>query len=91
MVHRPCKPSWPGYTDGDLFASESRGLEAQPRVRRRTRNTPSMTRFFVSFIAILVVLFVLQLTPWGQSAFVVPVTGLIAQISAELLQLWDPR
>ncbi|NBC48833.1 MAG: exosortase H [Gammaproteobacteria bacterium] len=50
-----------------------------------------MSRFFFTFLAILSVLFVLQLTPWGQSAFVVPFTALIAQISAKLLQLWDPQ
>lgn len=50
-----------------------------------------MTRFFISFITILVVLFVLQLSSWGQSAFVLPFTGLIAQMSADLLQLWDPQ
>jgi len=50
-----------------------------------------MSRFFFTFLALLVVLFVLQLTPWGQSAFVLPFTALIADLSVSLLQLWDPQ
>jgi exosortase H (IPTLxxWG-CTERM-specific) len=48
-----------------------------------------MSRFFFTFLGLLVVLFVFQLTPWGQVAFVQPFTGLIAQLSVTLLQLWD--
>lgn len=50
-----------------------------------------MSRFFFTFLALLVVLFVLQLSPWGQSAFVLPFTAMIADLSASLLQLWDPQ
>jgi exosortase H (IPTLxxWG-CTERM-specific) len=50
-----------------------------------------MTRYLFSFLALMLALFVFQLSPWGQEYVVLPFTGLIAQLSAWLLQLWDPQ
>jgi exosortase H (IPTLxxWG-CTERM-specific) len=49
-----------------------------------------MARFFVLFIALLAVLFGLELTPWGQAALVVPWTNALAAISASIVTLFDP-
>jgi len=49
-----------------------------------------MARFFVLFIALLAVLFGLELTPWGQVALVVPWTNALAAISASIVTLFDP-
>ena len=50
-----------------------------------------MTRYLFVFAALMVALFVFQLSPWGQEYLVLPFTGLIAQLSAWFLQLWDPQ
>ena len=50
-----------------------------------------MTRFFVLFSLIIVILFAAELTPWAQRVFVVPFTSAIAAVSAQLIQLWDPQ
>jgi exosortase H (IPTLxxWG-CTERM-specific) len=50
-----------------------------------------MTRYLLIFLGLMVVLFVFQLSPWGQAYVVLPFTGWIAQLSAWLLQLWDPQ
>ena len=50
-----------------------------------------MTRYLLMFLGLMVVLFGFQLSPWGQQYVVLPFTGLIAQMSAWLLQLWDPQ
>ena len=49
-----------------------------------------MARFFVVFVALLAVLFVLELTPVVQAFFVVPWTNALAAISAGLVTLFDP-
>jgi exosortase H (IPTLxxWG-CTERM-specific) len=49
-----------------------------------------MARFFVVFIALLAVLFGLELTPVVQAFFVVPWTNALAAISAGLVTLFDP-
>ncbi len=49
-----------------------------------------MARFFLLFIVLLAVLFGLELTPWGQVAFVVPWTNALAAISASIVTLFDP-
>jgi len=46
-------------------------------------------RFFVVFIALLALLFALELTPWAQTWFVVPWTTALANISALLVTLFD--
>jgi len=47
-------------------------------------------RFFVTFIAMLAVLFGLELTPIAQRYFVVPWTDTLAAISARLVTVFDP-
>jgi exosortase H (IPTLxxWG-CTERM-specific) len=49
-----------------------------------------MLRFFVTFVALQVVLFAAELTPWAQQYFVVPWTSTLATISAWLVTLFDP-
>ncbi len=49
-----------------------------------------MLRFFVAFIALLIVLFGLELTPWAQQHLVAPWTSALATISASLLTMFDP-
>ena len=49
-----------------------------------------MLRFFVTFIALLAVLFGLELTPVAQRYFVVPWTDTLAAISARLVTVFDP-
>jgi exosortase H (IPTLxxWG-CTERM-specific) len=48
-----------------------------------------MVRFLVVFIVLLVVLFGVQLTPWGQEYFVVPWTTGLAHFCAQLVALFD--
>ncbi len=48
-----------------------------------------MTRFFVLFVALLVVLFGIELTPWAQHWLVVPWTGALATISTALVTFFD--
>jgi exosortase H (IPTLxxWG-CTERM-specific) len=48
-----------------------------------------MARFFVLFILLLVVLFGLELTPWGQAYVVVPWTHALAVISTSIVTLFD--
>jgi len=48
-------------------------------------------RFLATFVAVLLLLFVAQLTPPVQSHVIVPFTGLLAQASAWLTQLFDPN
>jgi exosortase H (IPTLxxWG-CTERM-specific) len=47
-------------------------------------------RFFVTFVALQVVLFGLELTPWVQAHLVVPWTNALAAISAWPVTLIDP-
>jgi len=47
-------------------------------------------RFFVGFVALLALLFGLELTPWAQAWFVVPWTETLAEVSARLVTLFDP-
>jgi exosortase H (IPTLxxWG-CTERM-specific) len=47
-------------------------------------------RFFVTFVALLVVLFGLELTPWVQEYLVAPWTNAVATVSAGLVTLIDP-
>ncbi len=49
-----------------------------------------MLRFFVTFVALQVALFGLELTPWVQEHLVVPWTNALAAISASLVTLLDP-
>lgn len=49
-----------------------------------------MTRFVLTFLAILIGLFTLELTHPVQSAVVVPWTGFLARASAALLRFLDP-
>jgi exosortase H (IPTLxxWG-CTERM-specific) len=49
-----------------------------------------MARFFAVFIALLAVMFLLELTPVVQAFFVVPWTNALAAISASLVTLFDP-
>ena len=49
-----------------------------------------MLRFFLSFLLLLLVFFVGELTPWVQQWLVLPWTGLLARISAVLVTLFDP-
>jgi exosortase H (IPTLxxWG-CTERM-specific) len=46
-------------------------------------------RFFVVFLALLALLFGLELTPWAQRFFVEPWTFALARISASLVTLFD--
>jgi exosortase H (IPTLxxWG-CTERM-specific) len=50
-----------------------------------------MTRFFLTFLLLVVVLFAAELTPPIQQAVVLPFTAAIAHISAGLMQLWDQQ
>jgi len=47
-------------------------------------------RFFVTFVAVLAVLFGLELTPLAQRYFVVPWTDTLAAMSAWLVTVFDP-
>jgi exosortase H (IPTLxxWG-CTERM-specific) len=47
-------------------------------------------RFFVTFVAMLAVLFGLELTPVAQRYFVVPWTDALAAVSARLVTIFDP-
>lgn len=49
-----------------------------------------MLRFFVAFVALQVVLFGLELTPWAQEHFVVPWTNALAAVCGWLVTLVDP-
>ena len=49
-----------------------------------------MLRFFVTFVALLAVLFGLELTPLAQKYFVVPWTDELAVVSARLVTIFDP-
>ena len=49
-----------------------------------------MLRFFVTFLAMLAVLFGLELTPVAQRYFVVPWTDALAALSAWLVTVFDP-
>ena len=49
-----------------------------------------MLRFFVTFVAMLAVLFGLELTPVAQKYFVVPWTDALAAMSAWLVTVFDP-
>ena len=48
-----------------------------------------MLRFFLLFLAMLAVLFGLELTPWVQEWFVVPWTSALASISTSIVTLFD--
>jgi exosortase H (IPTLxxWG-CTERM-specific) len=48
-----------------------------------------MTRFFLHFSWITVLLFTVQLTSRAQDAIVTPFTSLVAWISAALIEFWD--
>ena len=50
-----------------------------------------MIRFFVTFLALQVVLFGAELTPWAQEYFVGPWTHALASISAWLVTVIDPN
>src|SRR4029077_1901675 len=50
-----------------------------------------MLGFFATFIALQVVLFAAELTPWVQQFLVVPWTNALAAISASLVTLFDPN
>jgi len=49
-----------------------------------------MLRFFITFVAMLAVLFGLELTPIAQKYFVVPWTDTLAAVSAWLVTAFDP-
>lgn len=49
-----------------------------------------MLRFFITFVAMLAVLFGLELTPIAQKYFVVPWTDTLATVSAWLVTVFDP-
>ena len=49
-----------------------------------------MLRFFITFVAMLAVLFGLELTPVAQTYFVVPWTDTLAAVSAWLVTVFDP-
>lgn len=49
-----------------------------------------MARFFVLFVALLAVLFALELTPWGQAYVTQPWTHALAVISTSIVTLFDP-
>jgi exosortase H (IPTLxxWG-CTERM-specific) len=49
-----------------------------------------MIRFFVLFMALLAVMFGLELTPWAQQWFVEPWTAALARVSASLVTVLDP-
>jgi len=48
-----------------------------------------MARFFLLFVALLALLFGLELTPWAQAWFVEPWTHALAGISSALVTLFD--
>jgi exosortase H (IPTLxxWG-CTERM-specific) len=48
-------------------------------------------RFFVTFLALQVLLFGAELTPWAQEYFVVPWTNALASISVWLVTVIDPN
>jgi len=50
-----------------------------------------MVRFFVLFVAILLLLFTAELTPPAQAAVVLPWTEFLARTSASVLSLIDPN
>ena len=50
-----------------------------------------MSRFFLTFFLLLLVLFTAELTPWAQNAIVLPFTSAIARLSAGLIQIWDDQ
>src|SRR5512144_3018756 len=50
-----------------------------------------MIRFFAWFVALLVALFLLELTPPVQTYFVIPWTSMLASISTWLVTLFDPN
>ena len=50
-----------------------------------------MIRFFGTFLALQVVLFGAELTPWAQEYFVGPWTSALASISAWLVTVIDPN
>lgn len=50
-----------------------------------------MTRYILIFATIVLGLFALQLTPWGQARVVIPFTSGVAALSAGLIQLWDAQ
>jgi exosortase H (IPTLxxWG-CTERM-specific) len=50
-----------------------------------------MARFFLVFVALQVLLFGLELTPWVRHWFVVPWTDTLAAISADLVKFFDPE
>ena len=49
-----------------------------------------MLRFFITFVAMLALLFGLELTPVAQKYFVVPWTDALAAMSAWLVTVFDP-
>jgi len=49
-----------------------------------------MIRFFAVFVGLLVVLFLLELTPPVQTYFVIPWTNMLASISTSIVTLFDP-
>ena len=49
-----------------------------------------MLRFGAIFAAVLVALFVAELTPWGQAYFVAPWTAGVASVTASILGAFDP-
>jgi len=53
------------------------------------RYNAGMIRFFVLFVALLALLFGLELTPLAQAWFVVPWTNALAGISSSLVTLFD--
>jgi exosortase H (IPTLxxWG-CTERM-specific) len=50
-----------------------------------------MTKFFLTFLLILITLFIAELTPIAQDHFVIPFTSSIAFISGWLMQLIDAQ
>jgi exosortase/archaeosortase family protein len=49
-----------------------------------------MLRFLLTFVAVLLLLFVAQLTPPVQQHVIIPFTGFLAQASAWIAGLFDP-
>jgi exosortase H (IPTLxxWG-CTERM-specific) len=49
-----------------------------------------MFRFGAIFAAVLVALFVAELTPWGQAYFVAPWTAGVASVCASIMSAFDP-
>ena len=50
-----------------------------------------MLRFFLTFLAIVVALFALELTPPVQKALVIPWTEMLARVSVALITLFDAQ